>query len=286
MNNEYYILNNGIKIPKVGLGTWLIDNDIVTDVVKEALRLGYRHIDTAQAYGNERGIGIAVDIAIKELGIPREDIFITSKVAAEIKDYDTAKKSIDESLNKLGVDYIDLMIIHSPQPWAVFRGPNKYYKENIEVYKALEDAYNEGKLKAIGVSNFLTTDLENILNNCKIVPTVNQVYAHINSTPFELKKYCEDRNILIEAYSPIAHGRAKFSNSINDMANKYHVSYAQLCIKYCLDLGMIVLPKTTNIEHLKNNLELDFEISKEDLNTLINMKDDIDYEQAKKHHLV
>ena len=185
-------LNNGIEIPSIGLGTWLIDNDKVANTIKNAVSVGYRHIDTAQAYENEEGVGIG----IKECGIDRKDLFITSKIRAEYKDYDSAKKSIDESLKKLGLDYIDLMIIHSPEPWAEFRTSEKnYYKENLEVWRALEDAYSEGKLKAIGVSNFHIDDLQNIIDNCRIKPMINQVLSHVGQTPFEIIDFCNKEGI-------------------------------------------------------------------------------------------
>lgn len=273
MLNEKYTLNNGIEIPKIGLGTWLIDNNVVADAVKKAINIGYRHVDTAQAYGNEEGIGEG----IRTCGIPRNELFITSKVAAENKTYETVSKSIDESLQKLGLDYIDLMIIHSPQPWKEFRGTKRYFEENIEVWKALEDAYKQGKVKAIGVSNFLIDDLENILTNCEIKPMVNQVLAHISNTPFKLIDFCKENDILVEAYSPIAHGAATTSQTIKEMADKYNVSIARLCIRYTLQLGLVTLPKTANDEHMKSNAEVDFEIADEDMETLKQLKNVIDY---------
>ena len=258
-------LNNGIEIPSVGLGTWLIDNDKVAQVVKDAVSLGYRHIDTAQVYANEEGVGIG----IKDCGVHRKDLFITTKVAAEYKDYDSAKKSIDESLKKLGLKYIDLMIIHSPQPWMEFRiTDNNYFKENKEVWRALEDAYSEGKLRAIGVSNFHVYDLENILETCNIKPMINQVLAHIGQTPFDILDFCKKENILVEAYSPIAHGEANRIPEVLDMAKKYNKSFAQICLRYALNLGMVVLPKANSKEHLQNNFDLDFEISNEDMEIL------------------
>ena len=158
-------------IPKIGLGTWLIDNDKVGSIVKDAISLGYIHIDTAQAYENEEGIGDA----LVSLGVARSDIFITSKVRAEIKDYAKAKASINESLRKLKVDYIDLMLIHCPQPWDELGQSYRYEKENLEVWKALVEAYNEGKIKSIGVSNFNIHDLDNIISNSSVKPMVNQV---------------------------------------------------------------------------------------------------------------
>ncbi len=156
--NEDYVINNGVKIPKLALGTWLIEGQAATEAVKEAIKLGYRHIDTAQAYGNETEVGLG----LRESGKDRQAIFVTTKLAAELKDYDSAAKAIDESLTKLGLDYIDLMIIHSPQPWkAVNQSDNRYEKGNLEAYRALEDAYKAGKLRAIGVSNFNQHDLQN-----------------------------------------------------------------------------------------------------------------------------
>lgn len=268
---KFQTLRNGIKIPVLGLGTWFIDDDKADKAVISAVKIGYRHIDTAQAYGNERGIGAGV----KACGIPREELFITSKVAAEAKTYDAAAKSIDETLQKMELDYIDLMLIHSPQPWAEWRDEKRYFEENIQVWKALEDAYKAGKIKAIGVSNFLMDDLENLLAHCEIKPMVNQLLIHIGNTPAELIAYCQEQGIVVEAYSPIAHGEALKNETIVEMAQKYGVSVPQLCIKYVLNLGTVALPKTANVEHMQNNANLNFEISNEDMDVLkaLNFKD-------------
>lgn len=271
---EEYILNNGVKMPKIGLGTWLIDNEKIEEVVKNAISVGYRLIDTAQAYGNEEGIGKA----IKEWGLKREELFIATKIRAEYKSYEEAKKSIDESLQKMGLDYLDLVIIHSPQPWTDFRENEKrFFEENILVWKALEDAYKEKKVRAIGVSNFLKDDLENILKNCEIKPMVNQILTHISNTNFELIKYCEENNIQVEAYSPIGHGALLNNEILVEMAKKYQVSVPQLCIKYVLQLGAIAIPKATSLENLKSNINVDFEISKEDMEILKNVEKIKDY---------
>lgn len=261
---DYQILSNGKKIPSLGLGTWFIDDDKVDKAVVAAVRMGYRHVDTAQAYGNERGVGKGV----KTCGIPREEVFVTSKVAAEAKTYEDAAISIDETLDKMGLEYIDLMLIHSPQPWAEWRDDKRYFEENIQVWKALEDAYKDGKIKAIGVSNFLVDDLENLLAHCRIKPMVNQLLIHIGNTPTELIDFCKEKGIVVEAYSPIAHGEALKNQTIVDMAKKYGVSVSQLCIKYVLNLGLIALPKTANEEHMKNNADLAFKISSEDMEIL------------------
>ncbi len=265
MFNEYLTLPNGIKVPQLALGTWLIDDDKAVDAVRAALDIGYRHIDTAQAYANERGVGEG----IRASGISREEIFITTKVAAEHKDYKSAAEGIDGSLKALGLDYIDLMIIHSPQPWVeVNQSDNRYFEGNLEAWRALTDAYKAGKIKAIGVSNFLQEDIENIWNNAEIKPMVNQVLCHISNTPLELISYCQNKGIVMEAYSPVAHGEALRIPAIAQMAEKYGVSVPQLCIRYDIQLGMIVLPKTANPVHMKSNADVDFVISDEDMEIL------------------
>jgi diketogulonate reductase-like aldo/keto reductase len=262
--NETYILSNGVHIPKLGLGTWMIDDTDANEAVRQAVAIGYRHIDTAQAYGNEAGVGKG----IQSSGVPRGEIFVTSKVAAEAKSYETAAKSITTSLEKMGLDYIDMMLIHSPQPWAEWRGEKRYYDENKDVWRALEDAYKAGHLRAIGVSNFLVDDLENLLAGCEIKPMVNQILTHVGNTPMDLIRFCQENGMVVEAYSPIAHGEALRNAQIVAMADTYRVSVAQLCIKYVLELGAVALPKTTNPAHMHDNARLDFHISEDDMERL------------------
>ncbi len=258
-------LSNGVQIPQLALGTWMIDDSNAASAVKNALSLGYRHIDTAQAYENEVGVGEGV----RTSGIARDEIFITSKVAAEQKDYRSAAEGIDESLKKMKLDYIDMMIIHSPQPWAVFnKTDDRFLEGNREAWRALTDAYHAGKLRAIGVSNFLQQDIENIWETTDVKPMVNQVLCHITNTPLDLIDYCQKRDIVMEAYSPIAHGEALKNPKIAFMAKKYQVSIAQLCIRYTIQLGMITLPKTENPAHMKANTDVEFVISEEDMHLL------------------
>lgn len=265
MLNETYVLSNGICIPKLGLGTWFIDNDKAAEAVRQAVSMGYRHIDTAQAYGNEEGIGIGV----KTCGVLREEIFITSKVAAEHKSYETAAKSIDETLNTMGLSYLDMMIIHSPQPWKeVNQSDNRYFEENRQVWKALEDALSAGKVRAIGVSNFIKEDIDNLLETANTKPMVNQVLCHISNTPVDLIQYCQSKGILVEAYSPVAHGEALKNTKIKELAEKYGVTIPQLCIRYDIQLGTVVLPKTANPDHMRINAELNFIISNDDMEIL------------------
>lgn len=269
--NETFTLSNNVGIPKLGLGTWMIEDNKVAEVVKEALSIGYRHIDTAQAYENERGVGEG----IRSSHVAREDIFITTKLAAEIKSYDEAVKAIDESLNKMQVDYVDMMIIHSPQPWNEFRNGD-YFEGNLEAWRALEKAYEEGKIRAIGLSNFEEKDIENILKNGTIKPVVNQILAHISNTPFELIEYCKKNDILVEAYSPFGHGELLKNESLKDVADKYGVTVPQLGIRYCLELGLLPLPKSETVDHIRSNIELDFSISDEDME-LLKKAEKIDY---------
>lgn len=274
---ETYTLSNGVKIPKIALGTWLIDNNRTEEAVKNAIEIGYRHIDTAQAYGNEQGVGAGVQSS----GIDRSKMFVTSKVAAEYKSYQSAMESIDESLKTMGFEYIDLMLIHSPQPWVeVNQSNNRYTEENREVWRALEDAMKAGKLRAIGISNFLEEDIKNLMEACTVKPMVNQVLAHITNTPFELIDYCKSQNILVEAYSPVAHGEALKNPEILKMAEKYGVSPAQLCIQYDLQLGLVVLPKTATPSHMQENAQLDFVISDADMSILKKLERIKDYGES------
>ncbi|GAA5189442.1 aldo/keto reductase [Arthrobacter gyeryongensis] len=261
--NETYILANGVEIPKLGLGTWFIDDDKAADAVKAAVGIGYRNIDTAQAYGNERGVGEG----IRTSGVARGELFVSTKLAAEIKDYDGAVAAIDGSLEKLGLDYIDLMLIHSPQPWDDFRG-GEYAEGNRQAWRALEEVHAAGKIRAIGVSNFLQEDIENILSSATLVPHVNQLLVHAGNTPSELLAYCKSKDILVQAYSPIAHGEILKNAEVQAMAGTYGVTVPQLCIRFTLQLGAVPLPKTANPEHMRSNAEVDFEISEEDMATL------------------
>ena len=264
---ETYTLSNRVEIPKLGLGTWFISNSDVVQAVKDAAQIGYRHVDTAQAYRNERGVGDG----IRACGVKREDLFVTTKLAAEVKTYKRAVSSIEKSLQTMGLDYIDMMIIHSPQPWTKFRGEDRYFEGNREAWRALEEAYNAGKLRAIGLSNFEKAGIDNILASCSVKPMVNQILAHISNTPHELIHYTQDNGILVEAYSPIAHGELLKNQKVAQLAEKYGVTVPQLGIRYVLQLGLLPLPKTVNPAHMKNNADVDFVISDADMDLLKNV---------------
>jgi diketogulonate reductase-like aldo/keto reductase len=214
---------NGLEVNKI-LDKYGIKYETSTydagQTVKDAVDIGYRHIDTAQAYQNESGVGDG----IREGGVKREEMFVATKLAAEVKSYKEAIDSIDQSLKTLGLDYIGMMLIHSPQPWAEFGGEDRYFDGNREAWRALEEAYKGGKLRAIGLSNFEKADVDNILGSGSGKPMVNQILVHISNTPKELIRYCEGKDILVEAYSPIAHGELMNIQKVAKMAEKYDVS--------------------------------------------------------------
>lgn len=264
---QYFKLHNGNMIPKLGFGTWQIKNEDACNACLLAIKAGYRHIDTAKAYGNEEGVGLA----LKQCGLSRKEVYITSKIPAEVKNYEDAKKCIDESLEKLDTPYIDLMLIHAPRPWDEMRAdfPNRYYEENVQVYKALVEAYEAGKILAIGVSNFSKDDIENILKHFSIKPMVNQICIYAGDTPLDLIEYCQKEDIIVEAYSPLGTGRIFKSELVKKIADKYNVSVSRLAIRYCFQLNTLPLPKSVTEEHIIDNTKIDdFNISEEDMNIL------------------
>ena len=262
---ETYPLANGVNIPKLGLGTWFIEDGKVAEAVREAVKIGYRHFDTAQAYENERGVGEG----IRTCGISREALFVTTKLAAEAKTYAAAAAAIDGSLKEMGLDYIDMMLIHSPQPWVkVNQCEDRYEEGNREAWRALEDAYKAGKLRAIGISNFMQQDIDSLLAGCTVAPMVNQLLIHVSNTPFDLISYSQRKGMVVEAYSPVAHGEILKNPAVQSMAEKYGVTVPQLCIRYDLQLGTLPLPKTANPDHMRDNAKLDFTITEADMEVL------------------
>lgn len=266
--NEKFELNNGVDIPKLGLGTWLINDSQVASVVKSAIADGYRHIDTAEAYDNEHGVGLGV----RDSGVRRADLFVTTKLAAEHKNYHEAKVAVDDALHLLQLDYLDLMLIHSPEPWTQFRAGDRYFAGNLEAWRALSEAQQAGKIRAIGVSNFEIPDLQNIIDNGDAPIQVNQVLAHIGHVPNEIMKFDQAHDILTEAYSPVAHGAILHDAKIEAIAAHYQVSLPQLAIRYCLQLGLLPLPKSQNPTHIRSNAAIDFTISAADMAVLDTIK--------------
>ena len=266
---DTYTLNNGTKIPMIGFGTWQIPNGHEAyDSTIFALKNGYRHIDTAFVYGNEESVGKA----IKDSGITRGDIFLATKLPAEIKTYNEALEAFEASLAALDQDYVDLYLIHAPWPWADRSGD--YTEGNIKAWKALEEMYKSGRAKAIGVSNFSVKDIQAILDNCTVVPAVNQIKFFIGDTEKEeVTKFCQDKGILIEAYSPLATGRILDNPEVKAIANKYGKTVAQISIRYTVQRGTVTLPKSTHEEYILQNADIDFVIDDEDMNYLDSLKD-------------
>lgn len=270
--DDTYTLNNGIKIPKVAFGTWQMPAEKTRQSVLDALDAGYRHIDTALAYGNEKEVGQAV----RDSGIPRDQIYVTSKLPGETKTYEGAKKDFETTFNNLDIDYLDLYLVHAPFPWAEMSqsaNSDKYDKANQEIWKALEEILATGKVKSIGVSNFNVHDLQSLLSTANVKPAVDQIQYYVGYTEPKISKFAADNDILIEAYSPLATGRMLSNPTVERIADKYDASVAQLAIQFVVQNGALPLPKATQKEHILANAKLDFEISNEDMETLNGMKD-------------
>ena len=263
-----YVLNNGKVIPKIGFGTLMLPEDRVVALVKDAIESGYRLIDTAVAYGNEQKIGLA----IKEAEISREELFITTKVPPMIKLYDDVLRVIEQSLVNLQTDYIDLLLIHGPNPNPFVQSDNKYYEENLECWKAMEDAVGKGYVRSIGVSNFTSDDIRNILEHGTIKPAVNQIRVHIGDVPEETIQYCKKKDILIEAYSPLGSGRLSENEEVQKIAKQYDVSVQQLAIRFDLQLDTLPLPRSTRKKHMVSNVDVDFVIREEDMTKLLSIE--------------
>lgn len=258
-------LNNGLHIPKIGFGTWQITENVDL-IIHTALQAGYRHIDTAVLYDNETKIGHA----IKNAGINREEIFLTTKVWNTHRGYENVLQSFEESLNKLQTDYIDLYLLHWPEKTST----ENWDEINASSWRALEEVYLQGKVKAIGVSNFMLIHLDSLLKKCSIKPMVNQIEYHPGYLQDEVITYCKDRNIAIAAWSPIGSGRLLQHPLLKDLAQKYHISVAQLCIQFALQNDIIVLPKSTSKENIINNINLPkFTIDEHDMALIKNMEE-------------
>ena len=263
IKNDFFELHNGVKIPAIGFGTWQVkDGNEAYESTLWALEAGYRHIDTAHAYGNEASVGKA----LRECGIARDEIFVTTKLPSHIKTFDGAKEHFYESLNALGLEYLDLYLIHAPWPWSNIG--EDCTEGNIEAWRAMIDLYNEGKIRAIGVSNFAVNDIKAIVNATGVKPTVNQIRYFIGNRQDAITDYCQANEILIEAYSPLATGEIANHEKLADTAKKYGVSIAQLCIRYCVEKNTLPLPKSVHKERIVANIDLDFHIEKEDMDYL------------------
>ena len=263
--NDTFTLNNGYKIPCIGFGTWQTpDGDTAVNAVIEAVNLGYRHIDTAAAYKNEKSIGKA----IKESNINRKELFITSKVWNKDRGYKTTLEAFDKTINDLQLDYLDLYLIHWPASENQFKDWDNI---NLETWRAMTELYKSGKIKSIGVSNFMPHHLKSLMNT-EIKPMVNQIEFHAGFMQEETFKYCNDNNIVIEAWSPLGTGKMLDNNTLKEIAKKYNKSAAQICIKWCLQNNALPLPKSVNSSRIKENTEIfDFVISEDDMKTINSM---------------
>ena len=262
---KYYTLNNGVSIPVLGFGTWKAENgEIAYQAVLEALKADYRHIDTAAIYKNEESVGRA----IQDSGIPREEIFVTSKLWNTNHNYDQARQAFEESLEKLSLDYLDLYLIHWPNPKPL-RENDQWKIRNAEVWRAMEDLYQEGKIRAIGVSNFLPHHLASLLETAQILPAVNQVRLAPGVYQKEVIDYCRCKDILLEAWGPFGQGELFDKEEVKEIAARHGKSVAQIALAWSLAEGFLPLPKSVTTSRIKSNLDcFEIELSQEEIETL------------------
>ena len=265
MKKEYTVLSNGVKMPNLAFGTFKVNEGDDVQIILDAINVGYRHFDTAAFYNTEEALGKA----IKKSGIPREEFFITTKVWKTSMGYEGAKKSFEESLEKLDMDYVDLLLIHWPRPDA----ESDWKKLDIETWKAFEKIYKEGKTKAIGVSNFLNNHMQNILDNCEVVPMVNQIEFHPGYIQKDVVDFDKKHGIVVEAWSPLGRERVFKDKLLNKLAEKYGKSVAQICLAFALQMDVVPLPKSSSVERMKQNMDIDFELEKEDFEKILNMEE-------------
>ena len=265
---ETFTLSTGATIPKVGFGTWQIPDGPVTErAVAEALDVGYRHVDTAYAYGNERSVGRAV----RASGLDRADVFVTSKLPAQVKTHDGAARTIEESLDHLGLDYLDLYLIHAPWPWST---PDQSDDQgNLAAWSAMEEAQAAGRIRSIGISNFAVHDMQNLLDHADVAPAVNQILYYVGFTQPENTAFAQDHGILVEAYSPLATGDLLRHPVIGRIAADHGVGPAQVAVRFCLEHGVLPLPKATTPDHIRANAQLDFSLTDQDLRELADLPD-------------
>ena len=261
--NDTYTLNNGVKIPVVGFGTWQTpDGEVAEKSVLAALNSGYRHIDTAAAYGNEESVGRA----IKKSGIRRDELFVTTKLWNSDHGYENTKKAIDTSLMKLGLDYLDLYLIHWPNPVAM---RDNWAELNSESWQAMEEAQKAGKIRAIGVSNFRKHHLDALLENADVIPAVNQIYLNPSDLESDVRKENDKHQILSEAYSPLGTGDLLGNELVNKLAQEHGKSPAQILIRWSLEHGFLPLPKAVHEEYIKANGQVfDFSLSADEMKLL------------------
>lgn len=262
---EHYILNNGVEIPAVAFGTYKAADGKSADVIRTAIEAGYRYFDTASFYGTETYLAEAV----RESGISRDEIFIASKLWKTEMGYDNVKKAFRRTLENLETDYLDLYLIHWPLPEP---GYKEWKQLDKETWRAMEELYQEGKIRAIGLSNFLPHHIENILEDCTVRPAVDQIEYHPGYSQEAVVQYCKERDILVQAWSPIGRQRVLTEGLVQELAEKYGVSPARICLKFAVQREIIPLPKSSSMERMKDNLDLySFEMEQEDIWRLATM---------------
>ena len=262
---EHYILNNGVEIPAIAFGTYKAADGKSADVIRAAIEAGYRYFDTASFYGTETYLAQAA----RESGISRDEIFIASKLWKTEMGYENVKYAFERSLDKLNTDYLDLYLIHWPLPDPEYKDWKQLDKET---WRAMEELYQAGKVRAIGLSNFLPHHIDNILEDCTVRPAVDQIEYHPGYSQEAAVQYCKERNILVQAWSPIGRQRVLEEPLVLELAGKYAVSPAQICLKFAVQRGIIPLPKSSSVERMKENLDLySFEMEREDIWRLATM---------------
>ncbi|KGA98936.1 oxidoreductase [Alkalihalobacillus alcalophilus ATCC 27647 = CGMCC 1.3604] len=251
---NHITLNNGLKMPQLGFGVWQVEDDKATVAVTKAIETGYRSIDTAMIYQNENGVGKA----LKESSVPREELFITTKVWNSDQGYENTLKAFDESLERLGLDYVDLYLVHWPTP---------EFDEYVDTYKALEKLYHDGRVKAIGVCNFDIDHLERILAECEVKPVLNQVECHPYLAQRELKEFCAKHDIYVEAWSPLQQGGEVLNlDVIQNIAATHEKTAAQVVLRWHLQNNSIVIPKSVTPSRIEENFDVfDFELTQAEM---------------------
>lgn len=269
---DCYKLSNGVLIPCIGFGTWQAkDGEMAVSSVLSAIEAGYRHIDTAQGYGNEESVGSAV----KKSGIDRKEIFITSKLMNSEHGYEKTLAAFEGTMKKLDMDYIDLFLIHWPNP-IDYR--NNWQEANAGTWKAFEELYSAGRIRAIGISNFHPHHIEELMKTATVVPMVNQIRLCPGDTQNEVVDYCNSKNILLEAYSPFGVGEIFNVPEMKVLSEKYGKSIAQICIRWSLQRGYLPLPKSVTQERIKENVQVfDFELEESDVQLIADLKGCVGY---------
>lgn len=273
---EEFTLSNGLRMPKIGFGTWQIsDASEAYAATASALACGYRHIDTARVYGNEESVGRA----IRDSAVPRSELFVTTKLPAEIKQPDEAMASFEETMAAIGLDHVDCYLIHAPWPWHDIG--RDCAAGNKAIWTTLEAIYQTGRAKAIGVSNFNVADLEAILEGCSVPPMVNQIRYFIGHTQAPVVDFCLSKGIQVTAYSPLATGKIIHHPDIQAVAERHGKTVAQICIRYVIQKGIGPLPKSTHPQRIAENADVDFEIGSADMALLDGLRDTDKMEQGR-----